>query len=116
MKTEICAVDAKARLPELLRQVKAAKQFTSTNRGKAIADLIASEASHPAVALIESRGVEGIRPELHESRGELARVLGDEAGALQELREAHRLYVAINATGHAARLGQIIRTESRGAG
>ena len=39
MKTEIGACDAKTRLPELLRQVKAGKRFTITNRGAAIADL-----------------------------------------------------------------------------
>jgi prevent-host-death family protein len=50
MKTEIAAYDAKARLPELLRQVKAGKRFTITNRGEAIADLIPSEASDPADA------------------------------------------------------------------
>jgi prevent-host-death family protein len=50
MKTEIGAYDAKTRLPELLRQVKAGKRFTITNRGKAIADLIPSESSHRADA------------------------------------------------------------------
>lgn len=44
MKTEIGAYDAKTRLPELLRQVKAGKRFTITNRGEAIADLVPSEA------------------------------------------------------------------------
>jgi prevent-host-death family protein len=43
MNTEIGAYDAKTRLPELLRQVKAGKRFTITNRGVAIADLIPSE-------------------------------------------------------------------------
>ena len=40
MKTEIGAYEAKTKLPELLRQVRAGKQFTITNRGKAIADLV----------------------------------------------------------------------------
>ena len=44
MKTEIGAYDAKTRLPELLREVKAGKRFTITNRGEAIADLVPSEA------------------------------------------------------------------------
>lgn len=42
MKIEIGAYEAKTRLPELLQQVKAGKQFTITNRGKAIADLVPS--------------------------------------------------------------------------
>ena len=50
MKTEIGAYDAKTRLPELLRQVKAGKRFTITNRGEAIADLVPSEAARVADA------------------------------------------------------------------
>jgi prevent-host-death family protein len=47
MKTEIGAYEAKTRLPELLRQVKAGKRFTITNRGKAVADLVPSESVKP---------------------------------------------------------------------
>ena len=43
MKTEIGAYEAKTRLPELLRAVKAGKRFTITNRGEPIADLVPSE-------------------------------------------------------------------------
>jgi prevent-host-death family protein len=43
MKTEIGAYEAKTRLAELLQQVKTGKQFTITNRGKAVADLIPSQ-------------------------------------------------------------------------
>lgn len=39
MKIEIGSYEAKTKLPELLRQVKAGKSFTITNRGEAIADL-----------------------------------------------------------------------------
>ena len=39
--------EAKTKLPELLRQVKAGKQFTITNRGEAIADLVPSESAKP---------------------------------------------------------------------
>ena len=45
MKIEIGAYEAKTRLPELLQQVRAGKQFTITNRGKAIADLVPSRAA-----------------------------------------------------------------------
>ncbi len=44
MKTEIGSYEAKTKLPELLRQVKAGKSFTITNRGEAIADLVPSKA------------------------------------------------------------------------
>jgi len=42
MKIKIGSYEAKIKLPELLRQVKAGKSFTITNRGKAIADLVPS--------------------------------------------------------------------------
>ncbi len=45
MKIEIGAYEAKTKLPELLRQVQSGKRFTITNRGKAVADLVPSEAS-----------------------------------------------------------------------
>ncbi len=47
MKIQIGAYEAKTRLPELLRQVKAGKRFTITNRGEAIADLVPSESAKP---------------------------------------------------------------------
>ena len=47
MKTEIGAYEAKTKLPELLRQVRAGKQFTITNRGEAIADLVPCESAKP---------------------------------------------------------------------
>ena len=48
MKIEIGAYEAKTRLPELLRQVKAGKRFTITNRGQAVADLVPSENPEPS--------------------------------------------------------------------
>jgi prevent-host-death family protein len=54
MKIEIGAYEAKTKLPELLRQVQAGKRFTITNRGKAVADLVPSEADirkDPAAAI-----------------------------------------------------------------
>lgn len=48
MNTEIGAYEAKTRLPELLREVRAGRRFTITNRGQAVADLVPS-ASGPSV-------------------------------------------------------------------
>ena len=48
MKIEIGAYEAKTRLPELLRQVKAGQRFTITNRGQAVADLVPSEEAEPS--------------------------------------------------------------------
>lgn len=45
MTTEIGAYEAKTRLPELLREVRAGRRFTITNRGEAVADLVPSTAS-----------------------------------------------------------------------
>ncbi|MDO8959825.1 MAG: type II toxin-antitoxin system prevent-host-death family antitoxin [Rhodocyclaceae bacterium] len=42
MRVEIGSYEAKTKLPELLRQVKAGQSFTITNRGEAIADLVPS--------------------------------------------------------------------------
>jgi prevent-host-death family protein len=42
MKIAIGSYEAKTKLPELLRQVKAGKSYTITNRGKAVADLVPS--------------------------------------------------------------------------
>lgn len=47
MKTEVGSYEAKTKLPELLRQVKAGKSFTITNRGEAIADLVPSAGVKP---------------------------------------------------------------------
>ncbi|HLG22983.1 MAG TPA: type II toxin-antitoxin system prevent-host-death family antitoxin [Candidatus Manganitrophaceae bacterium] len=42
MKREIGSYEARTKLSELLRQVKAGKSFTITSRGEAIADLVPS--------------------------------------------------------------------------
>ncbi len=42
MKTKIGSYEAKTKLPEILRQVKAGKVFTITNRGEDVAELIPS--------------------------------------------------------------------------
>lgn len=47
MKIEIGSYEAKTTLPKLLRQVKAGKSFTITNRGEAIADLVPSQETKP---------------------------------------------------------------------
>ena len=48
MKIEIGSYEAKTKLPELLRLVKAGNSFTITNRGVAIADLVPSAAKRGA--------------------------------------------------------------------
>jgi tetratricopeptide (TPR) repeat protein len=57
-----------------------------------------------AESLVRSTGAEAQIPSIHLARAELAGVLGDEATRKRELREAHRLYTEMGATGHAERV------------
>jgi tetratricopeptide (TPR) repeat protein len=57
-----------------------------------------------ALELIEETGSRVLVPRVHEERAELARLRGDDATRERELREAHRLYTEMGATGHAKRL------------
>jgi class 3 adenylate cyclase/tetratricopeptide (TPR) repeat protein len=57
-----------------------------------------------AAELVEETGALGVAPWIPEARAELARVLGDSLARDHHLREAHRLYTEIGATGHARRL------------
>jgi prevent-host-death family protein len=55
VKIEIGAYEAKTRLPELLRGVRAGKRYTITNRGVAVADLVPAESArhHEAAEAVE---------------------------------------------------------------
>jgi prevent-host-death family protein len=44
MKSRIDELEAKAKLPELLRQVRSGRAFTITSRGEAVADLVPTKA------------------------------------------------------------------------
>jgi tetratricopeptide (TPR) repeat protein len=59
-----------------------------------------------AAALLEKTGAKAHAPSLHEARAEFAQLLGDEAIRERELREAHRLFTEIGATGHAQRVAR----------
>jgi prevent-host-death family protein len=48
MKTTIGAFEAKTKLPELLRQVRAGREFTITSRGQAVADLVPTASTRAA--------------------------------------------------------------------
>jgi len=71
MKTEIGAYEAKTRFPELLRQVKAGKRFTITNRGKAVAALGPIEdekARDPRAAIAKFQAFLEVNPVKHKTR------------------------------------------------
>ena len=57
-----------------------------------------------AAELIEQIGLGSHRPRLEELRAELAHMRSDAAGRERHVREAHRLYTEMGATGHAERV------------
>jgi class 3 adenylate cyclase/tetratricopeptide (TPR) repeat protein len=57
-----------------------------------------------ALELAREKGAKAYEPLVHVELAELARQSGDEEGRERELREAHRLFSEIGASGHAERL------------
>jgi class 3 adenylate cyclase/tetratricopeptide (TPR) repeat protein len=57
-------------------------------------------------AFVEDSGAISFRPRIQEARGKLALLLGDGDEYKSRLREAHRLYAEMRATGHAERLAR----------
>ncbi len=55
---------------------------------------------------VNESGARAFLPIVMEERGRLSFLAGDEAAAARQLRDAHRLYEEIGATGHAARLAK----------
>jgi class 3 adenylate cyclase/tetratricopeptide (TPR) repeat protein len=66
------------------------------------------EALQAATAAVVETGARGLEPLIPEARAELARVCGDAVARGNHLREAHRLYEAMGASGHARRLAKEI--------
>jgi len=62
-----------------------------------------------AMAVVERTDARVYTPPIHVERAELARLLGDETTYQRELREAHRLFVEMGATGHAERIEGLIQ-------
>ena len=50
-----------------------------------------------AAALVSATEAQAYAPFIHVERARLARLTGDEAGRVRELREAHRLFSAMGA-------------------
>ncbi|OFV88767.1 MAG: hypothetical protein A3J75_04825 [Acidobacteria bacterium RBG_16_68_9] len=61
-----------------------------------------------AMAEVERTDARAYAPLIHVERAELAELLGDEAAYQRELREAHRLFTAMGATGHVRRIESVI--------
>jgi tetratricopeptide (TPR) repeat protein len=62
-----------------------------------------------AAALVEETGARALAPQVVEERGRVAALAGDAERATELLREAHALYVEVNATGHAGRLAKELK-------
>jgi hypothetical protein len=73
-------------------------------------DAAVTRALDAFAAMIEAEEAELYRPQLHELRAQFARRRGDAAAAARELREALRLYEAMDATGHVERLRNTLET------
>jgi hypothetical protein len=75
--------------------------FDPSNARSEIASALAAGA-----ALVEETNARSFEPLICEERARLAHVTGDSAAFERELREAHRLYTEMGATGHAQRLAE----------
>jgi len=78
----------------------------SLRAGDTAALAAADSALAAAQVLVDTTGARLFQPDIHEARAELARQRGDEAGYQRELREAHRLFTEMGATGHAERISR----------
>jgi tetratricopeptide (TPR) repeat protein len=64
--------------------------------------------------LAQDTGAKAFEPLVHVELAELAHETGDQDGRERELREAHRLFTGIDATGHAERLAAELQLPSSG--
>jgi hypothetical protein len=75
---------------------------TAGAAGAAEIDATLSEAA----ALVSATEAHAYTPAIHVERARLARLTGDEAGHVRELREAHRLFTAMGATARAEQVAK----------
>jgi tetratricopeptide (TPR) repeat protein len=98
------ARDRELRRPEceaLLTRARVLAHFDGVAGRPAIEEALTRSAQ-----LLEETGARLHEPRLHLARAELADLLGDAAGRERHLREAHRLFTEMGATGHAERLAR----------
>ena len=89
---------------ECLAHLARARVLVRTEGAAASADIQTD--LREAQALVEETGARSQEPFIHEERANLARLTGDDATYQRELREAHRLFTEMDATGHAERLAK----------
>jgi ATP/maltotriose-dependent transcriptional regulator MalT len=66
-----------------------------------------------ALALVRSTGARPYEPQIYVERARLAGILSDAASHQQWLREAHRLFTEMGATGHAERIAPLLAASLR---
>jgi tetratricopeptide (TPR) repeat protein len=93
-----------AKVWEIEAQLAQARVLSQTEGASARAEV--ERALSRARALIEESGFRIREPWVLLERAEFLRVLGDEVARQRELREAHRLFTEMGATGHAERLAR----------
>jgi class 3 adenylate cyclase/tetratricopeptide (TPR) repeat protein len=87
---------------ELWAQLALAQALCAEQGARARAPIAA--ALDRAARLVEETGARSVEPQVAEGRARLEQACGDAKAAEPHLREAHRLYQALGATGHARRL------------
>ncbi len=92
---------------ECVANLTCARVLLRTEGPAASADIQA--ALKEAQTLVEETGGRSQEPFIHEELAELARITGDETTRNHELREAHRLFTEMGATGHAERLAKVLK-------
>jgi hypothetical protein len=95
------------RLWEVDAQLTQARVLSQTEGASARGEV--ERALSRASALIEESGFRIREPWVLLERAEFLRVLGDEVARQRELREAHRLFLEMGATGHMKRLARELR-------
>ena len=93
-----------AKLFECLAHLARARVLLQTDCAQASGEIGAD--LRRAQAIAKETGARAYEPFVYEERSNLARLTGDDATHQRELREAHRLFTEMGATGHAERLAK----------
>jgi tetratricopeptide (TPR) repeat protein len=100
------AIDVSRRIPRRFFEIRGhlIRALCLMRSGGAGASSDVEAALAEAESLVEQTGALVLSPYLHEARAELSGVRGDESTQDHHLREAHRLYTEMGASGRAERL------------
>jgi hypothetical protein len=94
----------RARLCSFVANITRAHVLLRTESAQASGEI--ESALREAQALVEETGGRSQEPFIDEALAELARLTGDQATCQRELREAHRPFTELGATGRAERMAK----------